>query len=191
MATDKEIVGEKPTRVVEANGLITEEEYSEPKIVISFGRKVQVRDYENAEAFVSIQVDGVKGADANELSGIINNRFGIAKAQVYAQLGIDSDVDPETGIVAERLAKLANAELVSSAPKKAAAPRQVVTNFKPRAAGAKKSDGKEQYWEELAANPSAFWDNRDTKTNPKAPDFKHKDSGEALWLDSKPEHINV
>lgn len=41
-------------------------------------------------------------------------------------------------------------------------------------------------WDDLLANPGAYWDNRLTKKNPKAPDFKHKASGAALWLNSAP-----
>lgn len=32
------------------------------------------------------------------------------------------------------------------------------------------------------ANPNEWWDQRKCKTNPKQPDFKHRDTGEALWL---------
>ncbi|CAA7048070.1 unnamed protein product [Microthlaspi erraticum] len=39
-------------------------------------------------------------------------------------------------------------------------------------------------WQALFADPDEWWDNRRNKTNPKQPDFKHKDTGEALWLDS-------
>ena len=36
------------------------------------------------------------------------------------------------------------------------------------------------------SNPSAFWDNRFNKRNPRAPDFKHKDEKDTvLWLDSR------
>ena len=34
-----------------------------------------------------------------------------------------------------------------------------------------------------------FWDNRVGKRNPKAPDFKHKQGGQALWLSDAPQHI--
>ncbi|KAG8377654.1 hypothetical protein BUALT_Bualt08G0055400 [Buddleja alternifolia] len=37
-------------------------------------------------------------------------------------------------------------------------------------------------WQIFFANPSEWWDNRKCKTKPIAPDFKHKDTGEALWL---------
>ncbi|XP_043711135.1 protein OSB1, mitochondrial-like isoform X2 [Telopea speciosissima] len=39
-------------------------------------------------------------------------------------------------------------------------------------------------WQVFFANPNEWWDNRHGKLNPKAPDFKHKDTGEALWLGS-------
>eukprot|EP00793_Prasinoderma_coloniale_P002252 PRCOL_00002760-RA len=44
-------------------------------------------------------------------------------------------------------------------------------------------------WDSLLADPSAWWDNREGKRNPKAPDFKHKESGDALWLNSAPPSI--
>ncbi|EYU25381.1 hypothetical protein MIMGU_mgv1a022359mg, partial [Erythranthe guttata] len=37
-------------------------------------------------------------------------------------------------------------------------------------------------WQIFFANPSEWWDRRSRKTNPRAPDFKHKDTGESLWL---------
>ncbi|KAJ4964598.1 hypothetical protein NE237_016447 [Protea cynaroides] len=39
-------------------------------------------------------------------------------------------------------------------------------------------------WQVFFANPYEWWDNRHGKVNSKAPDFKHKDTGEALWLSS-------
>ncbi|XP_072983654.1 protein OSB2, chloroplastic-like isoform X1 [Typha latifolia] len=39
-------------------------------------------------------------------------------------------------------------------------------------------------WKSLVDNPDRWWDNRSNKLNPKSPDFKHKDTGEALWLGS-------
>ena len=33
--------------------------------------------------------------------------------------------------------------------------------------------------------PQRLWDNRSTKRNPKAPDFKHKETGDALWITSR------
>lgn len=37
-------------------------------------------------------------------------------------------------------------------------------------------------WQTFFANPYEWTDCRKTKQNPKAPDFKHKSTGEALWI---------
>lgn len=37
-------------------------------------------------------------------------------------------------------------------------------------------------WQVFFSNPYEWWDNREGKKNPRQPDFKHKDTGEALWL---------
>ncbi|CAM8945704.1 unnamed protein product [Rhodiola kirilowii] len=39
-------------------------------------------------------------------------------------------------------------------------------------------------WQLFFTNPQEWWDNRKDKRNPRAPDFKHKDTGEVLWLPS-------
>lgn len=41
----------------------------------------------------------------------------------------------------------------------------------------------EHNWHEYFADPSQWWDNRDNKRNPRAPDFKHRVSKKALWVD--------
>ncbi|XP_022888597.1 protein OSB2, chloroplastic-like [Olea europaea var. sylvestris] len=42
-------------------------------------------------------------------------------------------------------------------------------------------------WKSLVENPDKWWDNRSNKRNPKQPDFKHKETGEVLWLNSSPD----
>lgn len=37
-------------------------------------------------------------------------------------------------------------------------------------------------WQVFFSSPDEWWDDRNNKWNPKHPDFKHKDTGEALWL---------
>jgi len=48
---------------------------------------------------------------------------------------------------------------------------------------------KEALWRSLAEAPDTWWDNRDRKSqpgaNPRSPDFKHKETGEALWVESR------
>ncbi|KAJ6352340.1 hypothetical protein OIU76_001538 [Salix suchowensis] len=43
----------------------------------------------------------------------------------------------------------------------------------------------EERWQAFFSNPSEWWDNRKDKRNPKYPDFKHKDTGEALWIEGR------
>jgi len=43
----------------------------------------------------------------------------------------------------------------------------------------------ESLWQAFFASPLEWWDNRNNKRNPRAPDFKHKDTGEALWIGSR------
>ncbi|XP_061338137.1 protein OSB2, chloroplastic-like [Gastrolobium bilobum] len=42
-----------------------------------------------------------------------------------------------------------------------------------------------ELWQAFFANPGEWWDNRKNKRNPKGPDFKHKDTGEALWIEGR------
>ncbi|KFK29078.1 hypothetical protein AALP_AA7G086000 [Arabis alpina] len=51
-------------------------------------------------------------------------------------------------------------------------------------------DDKIYLWQVFFANPYDWWDNRRDKMNSRKPDFKHKYTGEALWLDSdKPDWV--
>nr|GEZ11571.1 protein OSB2, chloroplastic-like [Tanacetum cinerariifolium]GEZ11585.1 protein OSB2, chloroplastic-like [Tanacetum cinerariifolium] len=43
----------------------------------------------------------------------------------------------------------------------------------------------EELWQAFFANPVDWWDNRKNKKSPKHPDFKHKDTGEALWVEGR------
>lgn len=43
----------------------------------------------------------------------------------------------------------------------------------------------QELWQAFFANPLDWWDNRKTKRSPKHPDFKHKDTGEALWVEGR------
>ncbi|XP_057779018.1 protein OSB2, chloroplastic-like [Salvia miltiorrhiza] len=47
----------------------------------------------------------------------------------------------------------------------------------------------ENSWKNLVENPGKWWDNRAGKKNSKAPDFRHKETGEVLWLNSSPEWV--
>ncbi|KAL5712407.1 hypothetical protein ACHQM5_014586 [Ranunculus cassubicifolius] len=49
----------------------------------------------------------------------------------------------------------------------------------------KTTSSTQELWQAFFANPVDWWDNRKNKRNLKYPDFKHKDTGEALWVDGK------
>ncbi|CAK9157721.1 unnamed protein product [Ilex paraguariensis] len=49
-----------------------------------------------------------------------------------------------------------------------------------------KDNKKIDSWKNLLEYPDKWWDNRTNKVNAKSPDFKHKDTGEGLWLDASP-----
>eukprot|EP00250_Pteridium_aquilinum_P014300 c21901_g1_i1 orf=1662-5786(-) len=59
--------------------------------------------------------------------------------------------------------------------------RSVLHAFDP---GGNPQDRESQLWRDVIANPADWWDNRIGKRSPKHPDFRHKSSKEALWLDS-------
>ncbi|KAL0316258.1 UNVERIFIED_CONTAM: protein OSB2, chloroplastic [Sesamum radiatum] len=53
--------------------------------------------------------------------------------------------------------------------------------------GERKNDSKEDSWKNLVEYPNNWWDNRVNKLSPKSPDFKHKETGDALWLSNIPD----
>lgn len=40
-------------------------------------------------------------------------------------------------------------------------------------------------WQAFFASHQDWWDNRMNKRNPRGPDFKHKSTGAALWINSR------
>ncbi|KAM0951801.1 putative primosome PriB/single-strand DNA-binding, nucleic acid-binding protein [Dioscorea sansibarensis] len=61
----------------------------------------------------------------------------------------------------------------------------MISGVKPASLVSNNSGSMEQLWQAFFANPVDWWDNRTNKRNPKAPDFKHKHTGEALWIEGK------
>lgn len=51
--------------------------------------------------------------------------------------------------------------------------------------GATSDQGTDAKWASYFANPQDYYDNRRDKKSAGSPDFKHKRTGEALWLDGK------
>ncbi|VFQ68244.1 unnamed protein product [Cuscuta campestris] len=48
---------------------------------------------------------------------------------------------------------------------------------------ANSTESVEELWQAFFANPMEWWDNRKNKRSPKYPDFKHKSTGESLWVE--------
>lgn len=42
----------------------------------------------------------------------------------------------------------------------------------------------DELWRHLVEYPEEWWDNRTSRRNPKAPDFKHKATRKALWINN-------
>ncbi|KAK9129618.1 hypothetical protein Sjap_010105 [Stephania japonica] len=60
------------------------------------------------------------------------------------------------------------------------------TNPTTSASNTKKEMDSLHLWQVFFSNPYEWWDNREcSKANPRHPDFKHKDTGESLWLSSE------
>ncbi|AQK98233.1 Protein OSB2 chloroplastic [Zea mays] len=55
----------------------------------------------------------------------------------------------------------------------------------PDASAVSKQRLEEDLWRDLVNNPANWWDNRSDKPTLKHPDFKNKDSGQALWIGTK------
>ncbi len=51
--------------------------------------------------------------------------------------------------------------------------------------GAAAASTPEEKWRRFFADTGRYWDNRVGKRNERAPDFKHKDTGEALWINDR------
>lgn len=152
-----------------------------PRVTVGYERSVSVRPYETAKASIFVQADvvgtwskdGLFVPDTGAVSEAAKAAFFEAKVAVLSQLNLKFEITQEQ-VVLEMLDKhLGPIEIVSEQPRAAAATAP--------AAAAKSSKADKEA--DLLANPETWWDNRVGKTNPKAPDFKHKKSGEGIWLD--------
>ncbi|KAL8513709.1 hypothetical protein ACS0TY_012993 [Phlomoides rotata] len=61
----------------------------------------------------------------------------------------------------------------------------VTTGKKQNFNSANSTGSTEELWQAYFANPTEWWDNRKNKRSPNYPDFKHKDTGEALWVEGR------
>lgn len=159
---------------------------------ISFQRTVTYPNTFGAKeefgVFLQVPISDTSSPEAIESE--IAPQAALAKALVYTQLGLDPSVQ-ENGVV--------------SAPAQVGeAPKAKAGGFPKKASGGSTTtsaplsdDQKADLWVRLAGaqvngqnfkdGSETVWDNRTNKRNPKGPDFKWADSGDALWLRDKPE----
>lgn len=177
--------GRIATQVVDADGGVIQTTLAAPRITVSYERKISsahgLPEYESAVAYAAVQAD--TALDGSDRASAITEAFQIAKSAVFAQLGVESNVD-DTGIVVEKLVAAFQAT-----PVKRPAPPRSATG----AAGPKKTT--DELWAELSSNPDKFFDNRAAKAsgeaNPSSPDFKRKGTSEGLWVQTKDGQNNV
>jgi len=180
---------------------------------VSFSRKKNLGNYESEDATFFVQFDTPLGTAVDQIVQQAASAFAAAKISVLDTLDLPYQVDFDGSILqgvadaaqpatAPQLAAPAVAQL--AAPVAPAAPAvaeaDVMAAF-PGAQVAARDDSKPPYdsytkvKSERAANtawavrkfqedPSGFFDNRAEKEpGSKRPDFKHKESGVAIWLD--------
>jgi hypothetical protein len=157
-------------RTLTPEGVIVSEHHKPQTITLSFEKKVGKPNYGNEAFSLFAQVDVDPSDDLAIIEAKLNDMAAFCKGYVYKQLGLTFGRDEASGVIVS----LDDEVPAAPAPKPA------------RATAAPSGGDKEALWRELDENPSKFFDNRQGKTNPKAPDFKRKGTGEPLWLNNAP-----
>jgi len=182
---------------------ITETPNINPVGTVSFSRKVAVRQYESAEASIFVQfdipTDGTPDEQRAQLLANARAAMFTAKALVLEELGLEFTVS-DGGIIHEVLQKNFGkvTEVTAAEPSTThAIPQQVAITEQPATAGEvppnpphapdtqdkqERIENKKWALARIASNPEDWWDNRNSKRNPKAPDYKHKQNGMGVWL---------
>lgn len=141
---------------------------------VQYSRKMGRENYGSEEAGVFAQIEVADDDDLATIESKVNATYAFVKTAVLTQLGVETVADG--GVVRD-----VPANKPAAKPATKPAPRKTVT----------KANDKAPLWQDWIDNPDDWWDNRNDKRNPKAPDFKHKKSGEALWLSSAPEFAKL
>lgn len=89
--------------------------------------------------------------------------------------------DGELGIYYQVIVKELN--YVAQHGKTSASPELKKAEIQGGEAAMDRHRNKLHLWQVFLHNPYEWWDNRKNKKNPKQPDFKHKDTGESLWIE--------
>lgn len=158
----------------------------------------------------SIHISELLDADADEgaVQSTIKRNFAIAKAHVYEQLGVPTEVDSTTSVVVGLLdKKLGVVEVDGKAVDRparrqaTAAPRRAASSAPARKPAGRPNQAQiDAAWNDYLDNPDAWFDNRPKKESgdykPNAADFKSKKDGFdgggfALWIDSASDSVKA
>jgi hypothetical protein len=153
-------------------------------------RKNSAMDYGNGssnEASAHVQVDMPVGTDptSSEAQVALRNAFNAAKAQVAVTLGMTTALDLEGTLhydephpVAKAPAPMDHRAVAAAFAPEAQATPNVSADGPPFINPERGSEGEKANvkWgrARFATHPDEFFDNRETKRNPKGPDVKHK-----------------
>lgn len=181
-------------------------------LTLTYSRTVQVTQYEPATVSATMEAVLPDNCTLEEAMGVYENEMQLVKAAVLSQQGLPFELSPNERIIQEVFGET---QLVGQAPAPAQLPPP--TQMPPPAAGQFQapppaaapaaagpptrtktpSPADDPWWDMLVANPAGWWDNRPTKTNPNAPDFKlkvdrdatpeEKKDAKALWLNACPD----
>jgi hypothetical protein len=161
------------------------------RVTVGYSRKTPKEQYGSAEASVHYQVPVDLADDAEAIAAKMTEVFSAAKAAVFGQLGLDFNVDPLTLVATETLKRnLGAVEDFDNGPVGHSANRSDLAAAAPREAF-KANPGKpskEEILAHVAAHPEQYFDNREDKRSPRAPDYKARrnntfvEEGTAVWV---------
>ena len=154
-------------QVIDGEGALVTTTLRPASITVSYSRKINLGNYESADSFCSVQADVDLDASEEDKSAAIRSAFLLARSACCEQMGIKFTID-EGLVVKEAIERIMG-------PVEIVAP--VKTNGSTSAKGTKA-----EAWRDLAANPQNWWDNRESKLNPKSPDFSRQSDKQGLWL---------
>ncbi len=166
------------TKTVDADGGTLTTLIEPRRYTISYEKKEGRVNYGNESVFLSAQVPIADGTSAEVIEKEIREEFAFIKTLALRELGTPFGQNQETGVVAP----------LETHDVRAAAPTRKPQYAKKASGG--QSGGRTDRtadWQHLVDNFGDYYDNRENKRNPNGPDFKHKQNGTALWLNTAPQ----
>ncbi len=153
---------------------------------VAFNRKVNLGNYESADVTFFRQFDTPLGVSDDDWMAAADAAFFAVKEYVTGEVAQLSGDVTSADVVPITAAKSAPAQQQSTvaAVAEAFGDDQVTEVVPDTPPGGTTKGAEGQAWAQahLAANPDKWWDNRPGKTNPKAPDFRHKDDKDwVIW----------